>query len=419
MTRTRLRYLLRPREVTNRTNLQVLSVYRDYGVIPKDSRSDNFNRTPEDITRYQEVRVGDLVVNKMKAWQGSVGISEHHGIVSPDYLVCGVDSSVNSRFMHHLLRSMRFAAEFGARSKGIRPAQWRLYWEDLAEIPITLPPIDEQRRIADFLDAEMARIDELTRLRRDQLTLLSTQYASAISELVTPGITSKAERSAAWPWLPSGIRTARLGYMACMQSGITVDSGRQSKPDNVEYPYLRVANVQGEEIDLSEIKTITVPESTAKRSMLSSGDILMTEANGNPDNLGRGAVWHGQVAAMVHQNHIFAIRVNPKKLIPEYLCALLASVHGRRYFRFTSTQVGIATTSSSKVLDFPVPVLTLERQREIVRAYQDTRSANNRVVAVLTRQLNLMAERRQALITAAVTGSLDVTTAGVLQSDED
>ena len=199
MSVTRLRYLLRPREVTNRTHLQVLSVYRDHGVIPKDSRSDNFNKTPEDITRYQEVRVGDLVVNKMKAWQGSVGISAHHGIVSPDYLVCSVDPLVDSRFMHHLLRSTRLAAEFGARSKGIRPAQWRLYWEDLAEIPIVVPAVEEQRRIADFLDTETARIDCLMNAQLRILDLLEERADNWIREIIGRSYIAKHEGTATMP----------------------------------------------------------------------------------------------------------------------------------------------------------------------------------------------------------------------------
>jgi type I restriction enzyme S subunit len=408
VTTIRLRYLLRPREVTDRTSLQVLSVYRDYGVIPKNSRSDNFNKTPEDITRYQEVRVGDLVVNKMKAWQGSVGISAHHGIVSPDYLVCSVAPSVDSRFMHHLLRSAPLAAEFGARSKGIRPAQWRLYWEDLAEIRINLPILDKQRQIADFLDVETTRIDGLTALRNCQVDLLEDRYRTAISEFVTPGISSARERNARWPWLPARISTSRLGYAARVQTGITVDSKRETTDDDAEYPYLRVANVQGEHIDLAEIKTIIVPRSVAIHSTLMPGDLVMTEANGNPDNLGRGAVWRGEVHGMVHQNHIFAIRADPGKLMPEYLSALLVSDHGRRYFRTTSTQVGIATTSSSKVLNFPVPLLPMHEQRRVVKQCEEARTVISRGLDVLTRQLALLTERRQALITAAVTGGITV-----------
>jgi type I restriction enzyme S subunit len=78
----------------NRSDLPVLSVYREYGVIPKDSRDDNHNATSLDTGAYKVVEPGDLAVNKMKAWQGSLGVSEHHGIVSPAYITCGLNPYV-------------------------------------------------------------------------------------------------------------------------------------------------------------------------------------------------------------------------------------------------------------------------------------------------------------------------------------
>ena len=75
----------------NRSDLPVLSVYREFGVIPKDSRDDNHNATSLDTTNYKVIQPGDLAVNKMKAWQGSLGVSEHHGIVSPAYITCSLN----------------------------------------------------------------------------------------------------------------------------------------------------------------------------------------------------------------------------------------------------------------------------------------------------------------------------------------
>ncbi|MFE6678278.1 restriction endonuclease subunit S [Streptomyces sp. NPDC057729] len=283
--------------------------------------------------------------------------------------------------------------------------------EELSSTPIPVPPPEEQRRIAAFLDAETAQIDRLMELRRRQLEGLKERYNVAISELAIPGISSDCSRSQLWPWLPASIPTTRLGQIARIQSGVTVHGARERTRVDAEYPYLRVANVQGERVDLSEIKTIAIPAPMAVRSTLRTGDVVMTEANGNPDNLGRGAVWHGEIPEMVHQNHIFAIRVNSRKLTPEFLTLLLASAHGRRYFRFTSSQVGIATTSTSKVLSFPVPVRSLEEQHTAVSEYQQARAQTGRAADALNRQLTLLAERRQSLITAAVTGQIDVSTA--------
>ncbi len=129
--------LLAPVKEQDHPGEQVLSVYRDYGVIPKDSRDDNANRTPENLTTYQLVRPGDLVVSKMKAWQGSLGVSVHRGIVSPDYQVCRpVGADVDGAYLHVLLRSPQMIPLYRVRSKGVRPSQWRLYWEDMAPLMI-------------------------------------------------------------------------------------------------------------------------------------------------------------------------------------------------------------------------------------------------------------------------------------------
>jgi type I restriction enzyme S subunit len=398
-------------DVTNANSSAPLLSLASTGIIVPREEFDGLGRqTPAESTieRYWLAKPGNLVVNPMWLAGGGIGVSEIFGAVSPDYRVYRLGPDLYPRYVHHLLRSQPYRDQYRLYTRAETTFDRRVSKVDFHAMPLVVPPLDEQRRIADFLDAETARIDGLTALRNCQADLLDDRYRTAISEFVTPGISSARERDERWPWLPAKILTSRLGYAAMVQTGITVDSKREITDDDAEYPYLRVANVQGEHIDLSEIKTITVPRSVAIRSTLISGDLVMTEANGNPDNLGRGAVWHGEVPGMVHQNHIFVIRADPAKLMPEYLSALLASDHGRRYFRTTSTQVGIATTSSSKVLDFPVPLLPMHEQRRVVTQCEEARTTISRSLDALTRQLALLAERRQALITAAVTGGITV-----------
>lgn len=340
----------------------------------------------------------------------SVGFSAIMGsamATSQDFATWTCGPHLAPQYLLHALRGM--APDLKRVATG--STHKTIYMPDIEALRIPLPPVAEQRRIADFLDSTTSRIDRLTHLRKKQYSTLDERYSAAVSELTTPGAGYIADPSGTWPWLPDSMTIARLGYMARVQSGVTVHSTRDQTIGDAEFPYLRVANVQGEWLDLSEIKTIVVPIDMAKRSTLRPGDVVMTEANGNPDNLGRGAVWDGTISNMLHQNHVFCIRVDHRKLNPAYLSALLASTHGRRYFRFTSNQVGIATTSSSKVLDFPVPVLSLDQQRSVVDEYEKMRSLVTQARSALTRQMDLLAERRQALITAAVTGQFDVSTA--------
>jgi type I restriction enzyme S subunit len=123
-------------------------------------------------------------------------------------------------------------------------------------------------------------------------------------------------------------------------------------------------------------------------------------------------VWNGELPDCLHQNHVFALRPVKSVLDGRYLAMMTQTVHGRCYFESTGTKTtNLASTNSSKILSFPLPLPSLKVQRALVSQLQEERQATARVSALLNRQLALMAERRQALITAAVTGQFDVSTA--------
>lgn len=181
-----LRYVLRERDRRAFGSETVLSVYRDYGVIVKASREDNFNKTPDDLSNYKIVRRGDVVVNKMKAWQGSLGVSSHDGIVSGDYLVCETTrADVTHDYLHHLLRSPLLIGEYGVRSTGIRPSQWRLYWDDFASIQIPVPSTSEQAELAEALEREYHLTRRLLDVVEASIDLLREHRQALITAAVT------------------------------------------------------------------------------------------------------------------------------------------------------------------------------------------------------------------------------------------
>ncbi len=189
----KLKYHLKRNEPRNPGEVVVLSLYRELGVIPKDSRDDNHNVTSEDTSKYKYVRPGNFVINKMKAWQGSVAVSEYEGIVSPAYFVYEfTDASFFKRYFHYLLRSC-YKDEFMRLSGGIRVGQWDLPAEALENTPVLIPPMDKQQRIADFLDAKCAEIDALVADIQSQIDTLEQYKRSVITETVTKGLNPDAE----------------------------------------------------------------------------------------------------------------------------------------------------------------------------------------------------------------------------------
>ena len=182
----KLKFHLRQRGIKNQIDRQVLSLYREYGIVPKDSRDDNHNVTSEDVSDYRYVRVGDFVVNKMKAWQGSVAVSNYEGIVSPAYFVYEFsDDLINKRYFHYLMRNKTYATEFRRLSGGIREGQWDLPSEALNNTIILLPPLDEQQEIADYLDNKCAEIEQIIADKKSQIETLDGYKKSLIYEYVT------------------------------------------------------------------------------------------------------------------------------------------------------------------------------------------------------------------------------------------
>jgi type I restriction enzyme S subunit len=182
---SKLKYKLRRNDVKNRGNCTVLSLYREYGVIPKDSRDDNHNVTSEDTSKYKFVRVGDFVINKMKAWQGSVAVSSYEGIVSPAYYVYNfTDNSYNKKYFHYLIRSC-YKDEFRRLSGGIREGQWDLPSTALDNVTVLCPPIEEQNKIAEYLDKKTSVIEKTISEKQSQLEILAEYKKSIIYEYVT------------------------------------------------------------------------------------------------------------------------------------------------------------------------------------------------------------------------------------------
>lgn len=181
-----LKYSVRWKSKKGESDAIVLSLYRDYGVIPKDSRDDNHNVTSLDTGSYKVVDVGDFVINKMKAWQGSMAVSGYHGIVSPAYHVCEItNNKIYKRYFHHLMRNKSYTPEYLRLSTGMRIGQWDLGFDDFKNIPFILPEYDEQIEIADYIDEKSIAIDHLIEKKESFIEQLNLYKKTMIYEYVT------------------------------------------------------------------------------------------------------------------------------------------------------------------------------------------------------------------------------------------
>ena len=165
---------------------QLLSVTREQGVIVRntESKEDNHNFIPEDLSGYKYIQEGDFVINKMKSWQGSYGVSKYEGIVSPAYYTCKLQG-VNKDFFSMAIRSKAYIPFFGQYSKGIRVDQWDLSPVSLKTIPFILPPIEEQRSIVSYINERTTKIETLSKKIEQEIVYLKEYKQRLISDVVT------------------------------------------------------------------------------------------------------------------------------------------------------------------------------------------------------------------------------------------
>ncbi|BDM71694.1 hypothetical protein HEK616_51810 [Streptomyces nigrescens] len=279
---------------------------------------------------------------------------------------------------------------------------------DIEQLRVPLPPRDEQRRIADFIDVETSRIDQLFALRERQVALLGEAAFSRVYDTVRGADFCGSRKDSGLPWLgsvPVDWRVSAVSHHFEVALGKMLNEER--KQGEHLRPYLRVANVQWDHVDVSDLAVMDFPPEEQARYRLQSGDLLVNEGGSWP---GRAAIWGSEVPEIYYQKALHRIRPRGEELT-RWLYYCLVVAERLRVFQVqgnTSTMTHL-TREQLRPQRFPFPEVS--RQAQLV-AELDRAAERDRIVQqLLTRQMKLIAERRQALITAAVTGQFDVSTA--------
>lgn len=247
-----------------------------------------------------------------------------------------------------------------------------------------------QLQIADYLDRETAEIDAFIAEQRALIQVLTERRRAVVDR---------------WT-LGAAYRQSPLKHLGILSTGLTL--GATYKEPLLSYPYIRVANVQSNRLDLTTVTQISVPPRVATTCTLQFGDVLMTEG-GDRDKLGRGALWRDEIPGSLHQNHIFAYRCGPT-LVPEFLVYVLESSKAREYFEATANQsTNLASTNSTTVKRFKIPDLPRTEQNRLVERLDAETGSIESSISDSQLLIALATERRTSLISAAVTGQIDVT----------
>ena len=280
---SQLKYATRWKSEKGCPDAPVLSLYRDFGVVPKDSRDDNHNVTSLDTSNYKVVDIGDLVINKMKAWQGSMAVSDYRGIVSPAYHVCSITSNkVNKRYLHHLLRNPAYLPEYARLSTGMRIGQWDLGFDDFKNIPFLIPPLDEQAKIADYLDNGCASLDAMLFKTRSSIEEYKKLKQAVITQAVTKGVRGEREmKDSGVEWIgeiPKKWNRCKLNSICTFINGDRSKNYPSSEDfQDIGIPFIGADSLNGFFVDTYSARHISPAKYASMGGLkITQGDILYT-----------------------------------------------------------------------------------------------------------------------------------------------
>lgn len=293
-------------------------------------------------------------------------------------------SALHPPFLAAYLSYLYLSGYWRERAGGASGSMKKITRTQILDVLVPLPPLSVQARIATAVTANLQIVDQGWLAVRAQLDATQT----LVSAYLRAAFTGAA--AASWPVRP--IRTV------CSVSG-----GIQKSPDRVprvfHRPFLTVRNVQRGWLDLTEVEHFEITEEELVCYQLISGDVLVVEGNGSAGQIGRNAVFRGEIPECIHQNHLIRVRPDPGSIDSDFLSYYLNSPPGRvQLIQKARSSTGLYTLSVSKVENLIVPVPPLPEQGRVVASLADQLTATNRLRSTLEQQSTVIEQLSGALL---------------------
>ena len=386
----------------------LLSVYTDIGVKPRSELEERGNKAST-TDGYWIVKKGDIIVNKLLAWMGAIGLSNYSGVTSPAYDILRIKYNYTPEYYNYLFRNGDMFTEFKRYSRGLMDMRLRLYFSEFGNIKLPVPSIDEQQKIVSFLDTETARIDTLIAKQEKLIELLEEQRKSIISHAVTKGLNPNAlMKDSGVEWLgevPEHWMTPSSKHLL----EIPITDGPHETPNFVDdgVPFISAEAISKGKIDFDKKRGYITPELNAiysKKYSPKIEDIYMVKSGATT----------GKVA-MVETTEEFNIwsplavfRCNKNKVLPKFLLAVFNSSHFYdalvlNWSYGTQQNIGMGVLSN---IEIPCP--SLKEQAEIIQHLDAQNTKFDKLISTQSQLIEKLKEYRSSIISHAVTGKIDV-----------
>lgn len=382
---------------------ELLSVYTEIGVKPRKELEQKGNKAST-TDGYWLVKKGDIVVNKLLAWMGAVGYSEYDGVTSPAYDILRPTKKLNPKFYHYLFRTKIANMEFKRWSRGIMEMRLRLYFDELGRISMPFPTFEEQNQIVDFLDHETAQIDNLITKQEKLIELLKEKRQAVISHAVTKGLNPNVPmKDSGVEWLgkvPEHWSVSALGYYSYLNTGATPDRSNSNYWEG-DVPWIKTGEVRYDTIFSAEESITDLALKQTSVQLSPPGTLLMAMYG---QGITRGRVALLGVSATYNQA---CVAINPNsKVWNEYLkLFFMAAYHAVRDGGNETSQMNL---NADIVKKFKITIPPLDEQHQIVGNLNKEIPKIDSLIEKAELVIKLMQERRTAVISAAVTGKIDL-----------
>jgi len=405
------------REIEDRSNTgseTLLSVSQYTGVMPRKNREggDEQDTRSESLVGYKLVCPGDMAVNIMLAWNGSLGVSPYAGVVSPAYCVYRFWPGADPAFYHNLLRTDIYKGRIKVDSRGVVESRLRLYTENLFRLEILEPPLQEQAAIVRFIRHLDQRVNRLIKAKRRLIEALNEQKQAIIHRAVTRGLDPTV------PLKPSGIdwlgdipRHWNLPLLARHVCSIEQGwSPRAAEGDLLDdqWAVVSLSSVKRGRFDNRAVKPIKLDAEVPQQYEIHPGDLLLTRSNTRL-LVGDACLVEQARPHTIISDLIYRLKLLPT-LEPKFAMYWLLSPSGR--YQIERDARGSSGTmpkiSQQHIKSWRIPVPTLEEQTKIVAQIDLKTRRISLGISKAEREIELLREYRTRLVSDVVTGQLDV-----------
>ncbi|HFS5637774.1 TPA: restriction endonuclease subunit S [Legionella pneumophila] len=404
----KLRSILVPITIRNRAELPLLSVVREKGVILRNvaNKNENHNYIPDDLSNYKLVQKGQLAMNKMKAWQGSYGLSNYEGIVSPAYYVFSINGDFKY-FFHLALRSKVYIPFFTSASDGVRIGQWDLNLNRMKEIPFYLPTIEEQKQIARYLDWKTVKINKFIKAKKKFILLLKEQRQNIINEAVTKGVNPEVKmKDCGVHWIGEipehwEIRKLRFLINGKLKYGAN-SSGVEYKANLPRYIRITDFNSNSE---LNDRKKISLDIDNFKEYLVSEGDLLFARSGAT---VGKVFQCKNLAETACYAGYLIKAIPNAKLILSDYLYFYTQSLVYTNWKNQILIKATIENISAEKYAQLLITLPNINEQRLIVQQIINETSLVDKTILRAEKEIELIQEYKTRLISDVITGKIDV-----------